>query len=254
MRAFLFAVSFLTRLPLPAWVHEVDARTLARGPLWFPTVGGLIGAATALITVGLGELLPPTVAVLLALAIEARLTGAMHEDALADCCDALGGGWTRARTLEIFKDSRLGTYGVLALMLGVFLRAAASFELFTRETDPSSFVAMLALAGFGGRLLMLAFLKALPPILSRESLASGFGRDLEWSGVTLAALPLLGLVMWVGDRHAQAMGLGLALAAALFGLAFRLITRRLGGSTGDVLGCVAFLGQLAILVALTARF
>jgi adenosylcobinamide-GDP ribazoletransferase len=254
MRAFLFAVSFLTRVPLPAWVHEVDDETLARGPLWFPLVGGLIGAVTGLVALGLVEVFSSWVAVLVALAFEARLTGAMHEDALADTCDALGGGWSRERTLEIFKDSRLGTYGVLALVLGIGLRAAASVDLLEAHTALGSgcFVGMMTLAAFSGRLLMLVFLKAMPPLKSRQSLASGFGAGLDWPGITLAGLPLFGLVVWVGDQEAQSMGLALALCALLFGLATRLIRRRLGGSTGDVLGCIAFLGQLVVLVALTS--
>lgn len=252
MRAFLFAVSFLTRLPLPAFVHEVEPKTLARGPLWFPLVGGLIGAVTGLVALGLSRFVSPWLAVLIALAIEARLTGAMHEDALADCFDALGGGWSRQRTLEIFKDSRLGTYGVLALILGVAIRAAASHDVLAGSSD--QFVLTLALAGFAGRLSMVFFLKLLPPIKRRESLASGFGEDLGWFGVAASALPLAGFVGWISTCNPRGLQVSLVLSLLLLAFAFRLVRRRLGGSTGDVLGCVAYLGQLATLVGMSASF
>ncbi len=90
---------------------------------WFPFVGALIGLATALVVSGADLLWPPAIAVLVALACEAVLTGAFHEDAVADCCDAFGGGWTRDDVLRILKDSRVGSYGVLGLGLAVALRA-----------------------------------------------------------------------------------------------------------------------------------
>ena len=276
-KSFLFAVSFLTRLPLPASVHEVDDATVAKGPLWFPLVGGLIGLSTGLVILGLASVLPSLLAIAIALAIEARLTGAMHEDALADSADALGGGWTRERTLEIFKDSRLGTYGVLALVLGVAIRALALdavLLMFVREPlggQPLVFLIIVTLAGFVGRLQMLAFLKALPPISGRTSLSQNFA-----GAVTPRALMLLAIVPVLlalstlyegrvdgsleGMRHFVGHSVGFTHILTALGLCLALhfsfcpyIRRKLGGSTGDVLGAVAFASQALVLVAFSTH-
>ena len=109
--AFLTAVQFLTRLPVSS--RAANPQSLRDCPRYFPLVGGMI----AVITIGLigvsSMIWPFWLVVLVALTLELRLTGAMHEDAVADCCDAFGGGWTRDLVLEIMEDSRLGTYGVL---------------------------------------------------------------------------------------------------------------------------------------------
>jgi len=125
--AFVTAIQFLTRLPVSS--RAADPQSLRDCPRYFPLVGGMI----AVITVGLiglsAMIWPFWLAVLIGLTLELRLTGAMHEDAVADCCDAFGGGWTRERVLEIMKDSRLGTYGVLGLVSAVIIRAAATIQL-----------------------------------------------------------------------------------------------------------------------------
>ncbi len=256
MEAFWFALSFLTRLPIAAAPAQPDAATLQRGRLFLPLVGGLIGLSTALLVLLLarGISLPLTLAVALALAFEARLTGAMHEDAVADCADALGGGWSRERTLEILRDSRLGSYGVLALVLGILLRLLALTALagglrLGLGIHPLRWCLALFFAGYAGRLQMLLLLRAVPPAPGRSSLsegigAGGWGRDL-WvcaAGLILPALALGTLSFWSW----LVWGAG---ALALHRWACRTAQVRLGGSTGDLLGAVAFAGQLLCLVS-----
>ncbi|WP_052711642.1 adenosylcobinamide-GDP ribazoletransferase [Elstera litoralis] len=110
-RRFRLALMFLTRLPVPI-NPAPEASEIAEAGDMFPLVGTLIGAATGAVFWGLSTLgLPPLVAAATALAAQLLLTGALHEDGLADMADGFGGGFTRARKLEIMRDSRLGTYG-----------------------------------------------------------------------------------------------------------------------------------------------
>ncbi|MFV0496105.1 adenosylcobinamide-GDP ribazoletransferase, partial [Mycobacterium sp.] len=129
--AAITAVQFLTRVPLPGGMNRPDPdRTLLRAAVvYFPLVGGLVGAFAGGVVWAALHVWPPVVAVALGLMAEALLTGAFHEDAVADCCDAFGGGWTRDDVLRIMKDSRVGSFGALGLMLAVLLRGGCLLSL-----------------------------------------------------------------------------------------------------------------------------
>lgn len=245
---FWFAVAFLTRFPVPRATHGVDAVTRGRSVVMFPLVGTMIGIFTAGLALLLGECLPFPLAVLIALAAEARLTGAMHEDALADAGDALGGGWSREDVLRILKDSRLGTYGTLALVFGVGLRYLAMLAL---PTD--AFFWSVVLAAGAGRWLMLWLFAVLPPIPERASLSGDLGSSVTtWQRVG-AALPLLPAAFLLGTDFALQLAIA-CVVGALFLCWYRAyLRRRLGGSTGDLLGASAFIGQLIALIALCAQ-
>jgi len=119
------AIGLLSRLPVPVDT-DLATRRGARAAWAYPLAGLVVGALAGLVAqVALWLGLPPSIAALLALAAMIAITGALHEDGLADSADGLWGGWDRARRLEIMKDSRIGTYGVLALGLTLLLRAAA---------------------------------------------------------------------------------------------------------------------------------
>ena len=141
IRAGLVAVQFLTRLPTPPVdLTDADERsaTLGQATAYFPAVGALIGLGTAGVILAAREVWPVGIAVTLGLVGEAILTGAFHEDAVADFCDAFGGGWTRDDVLRILKDSRVGAYGALGLGLAVALRGGslANLPAFPRFADP----------------------------------------------------------------------------------------------------------------------
>ncbi len=109
LRLLLTAVMFYTRLPVPRWVGHSDDQ-LNRATVYFPLIGWLVGGVAAGVYWGAAQLWPPLVAVLLSTGAGVLLTGAFHEDGLADTCDGFGGGWTRERILTIMKDSRVGKY------------------------------------------------------------------------------------------------------------------------------------------------
>ena len=171
-RAFFTAVQFLTRIPVPGGETR-DLSTfpedIKRGLQFFPVIGAGVGALTALALLIFDSVLPLPLAVIAALAVEARLTGAFHEDAVADFCDAFGGGWTRDEVLRILKDSRIGSYGALGLVLAVALRAGGLIAL----DSVWSAVAALVIAGMMARLVILAVMAVVPPVAAREGLRQG---------------------------------------------------------------------------------
>ena len=241
----LMALQFLTRLPVPALgrLDEAEARdALSRGMAWLPLAGALIGCVTAGLFVAARLIWSPWVAAILALAVEARLTGAFHEDAVADFCDGFGGGRTAEDVHRILKDSRIGSYGALGLGLAVLLRVATTADL----PAPLAFAGIVGAAAMG-RLWSVAVMATVAPSGGGSGVARaiGSGGPMLLAGGALAAVPgLLPLLV----RAPMALG-GALIAGALFLLWFgRLLRRRIGGSTGDCLGFAAYAGQLAVLL------
>lgn len=249
----LLAIQFLTRLPVSAAIPALDAAQLKTGlrrsVLWFPVVGGIVGCIGALVLWSAGMIWPRIVAVAVMLIVEARLTGAFHEDAVADFCDGFGGGMTAARIREIMKDSRIGSYGALGLMLAVGLRAALLIALPAALLLP----ALIASAAFG-RWAAVVVMVIVPPIDQAGSLAKDIGQRpglATLSGATLLTLPFLAPLALLAPVAVLA-----GTAAALgFLLCFRgLLMRHLGGVTGDCLGFAVYAGQLILLLCVVAQW
>ncbi|MFM7404994.1 MAG: adenosylcobinamide-GDP ribazoletransferase [Erythrobacter sp.] len=250
----LLALQFLTRVPTPLLdslrADQVQAG-LMRAVGWFPLVGTLIGAVTAASIVSLAQILPLAVAVVIALIVEARLTGAFHEDAVADFCDAFGGGYAAEDVRRIMKDSRVGSYGALGLGLAVALRAALLISLPVTAQPVLAGVAIIA-SGCFARLVVVAAMAFIPPVPTGTGLAKDIGGGVNLMTVltgTLTALPALGALAWLHwPSLIAAVG-----AAALFLIWLRgMLMRRIGGSTGDCLGFAAYAGQLILLLVVVA--
>lgn len=243
--ALFAAIRFLTRLPVPQTTTSAEqaARELRAGVVAFPVVGTMIGLHSVGVLVLAGYLWPPPVAVLLMLAVEALLTGAFHEDAVADYCDAFGGGWTRDDILRIMKDSRQGTYGVLGLTLAVALRAALLMSL----SGPLLYAALVASATWG-RLVILFVMWQVPPLTDRASLAKDVASRVTGREVCLAAwLAGPGLVVWVLLDPVATLAALLVTVAFLIWYRSHLL-RTIDGTTGDCLGMSCYAGQLIVLL------
>jgi len=234
MRGFIGAVSLLTRVPVRA-----DANT-TRTTAWLPVVGVLIGSAVAGVYVGMRAVTPSLVAASVAVTVGIALTGALHEDGLADVADAFGAGVDRARTLEILRDPRHGTYGVLALVVSVVVRIAALAAL----DVPAALVALPAAHGIaraaasGG---MIAVRPARGDGLG-AAYATGKAGALVGGAVVCAAA-----IVATGPWALAASAIGAVAAVTLSALA----VRKAGGFTGDVLGAIeqATEGGVLILAA-----
>ena len=231
------AFGLLTRLPLPLTAPDVAQAAWA-----FALVGmavGLLAGLAGLIAIWFG--LPIPLAALVALTAQIILTGAMHEDGLADTVDGLWGGWNREQRLEIMKDSHIGTFGTLALILSVSSRWAAFWLLF--ELDGAWAVAALITAGALSRATMPVLMCALPNARG-AGLSHGVGQP-EWRmagwGAALAALAAVILMGW--------SGIGAAIAAMAASVAVGLIAKsKINGQTGDILGATQQIVEIAILL------
>jgi adenosylcobinamide-GDP ribazoletransferase len=237
---FLLVLGFFTRLPVGDFSGVWHGR-LAGGVWAFPVVGlviGGVGAAAWGLALWAG--LPPLLSAVFVVISQVLLTGALHEDGLSDVADGFGGGRDRAAKLEIMRDSRVGAYGVLAIVLAVIMRIAAIAEL------QDVFAALLA-AGAASR-AAIAGLMAILPAARSDGLGAATGRPeaglLPAMGVALlVCLVMLGIGAAVIAACAAAVGW-----AAIYGLA----RRQIGGQTGDVLGACQQISELAVLVALVA--
>lgn len=232
------AFALLTRLPVPD--HQ---ETGARSVWAWPVVGaalGAIAAAAAALALGLG--FTPGVVAALVLALSAMLTGGLHEDGLSDTADGLFGGWTRERRLEIMKDSRVGSFGVLALVLVTLARWSA---LATVLADGSLWG--LVAAGALSRAPMGLVMAALPNARG-TGLSHATGRPSVEAGLTGAALTVACAVLFAGWAALPM----LALVAGVTALLARTAQVRIGGQTGDILGASQQLAETAALAVLAA--
>jgi adenosylcobinamide-GDP ribazoletransferase len=250
LRLALIALQFLTRVPVPRWVGYRD-EWLHESARHFPLVGAAIGATAALALLLASMVWPWPVAVLLSMAVTLIATGAFHEDGLADTFDALGGAVSRERALVIMKDSRLGTYGTVALIVVLVLKAATLIAL------ASDALAALVLAHTASRALPVLLIRVLPyggdaesakakPLAQRVS-AAGVGVACAW------VVAVASLLVVTGALPAQRVALALVAACAVAWAMARWLRRRLQGFTGDTLGAAQQLGELAIYLALCAQ-
>jgi adenosylcobinamide-GDP ribazoletransferase len=242
VQLLLSATQFLTRLPIRPRSYDPD--WLPRGAKYFPLVGVLVGCLGGAVLLLAGTVWPAPLPQILALAATLLATGALHEDGLADCADSFG-GWTRETRLEIMKDSRLGTYGALGLLITLGLQAA-SLSALPAAHGALCLVAAHAAGRLGPVLIMAAVPYAGDPAASRiehrpERPAAG--------EVALAALfGLAPLALLPPERAA----IGLLVGGAAACVAAFVLCRRLGGYTGDVLGAALVVFQTMFLLGLAA--
>ncbi|KRR20786.1 MULTISPECIES: adenosylcobinamide-GDP ribazoletransferase [Bradyrhizobium] len=238
------AISLSTLLPLgPA--TPVSDGDVARASWALPVAGLLVGfAGGAVYWIAREVGLMPSPAAMLALAATVLVTGAMHEDGLADTADGLGGGRTRERKLEIMRDSRIGTYGACALVASLILRWSALETI----AEPMSIAAALSVANAAARAGMPAFMWLIPPARS-DGLSARAGRPPGRSAAIAFALGGLCLVFGSGPSKAMIGVILLSLAGLI--LAW-LATRQVGGQTGDILGAFEQIGEIVVLLMTAA--
>lgn len=249
LRLFFIAMQFLTRLPAPRWVGFAP-EWLNQSARHFPAVGLLVGAVAALVLV-LGELLfPPAVAVGLSMAATLLLTGAFHEDGWADTCDALGGGASigRERALVIMKDSRIGTYGAVGLIVMLGLKAATLTALPLALAVPA-----LLFAHTASRAAAVALIRWLPYAGDTEhAKAKPLAQRISRAGLAVALCWLMVLCLalgWAAQRWGDpallpSILIGLVAVAGAAAWCARWFRQRLGGYTGDTLGAMQQLTEL----------
>jgi adenosylcobinamide-GDP ribazoletransferase len=235
---------FLTRLPL---THDAPvAKGELSQALWTaPLVGIVVGLAGAIVfSVAVAFRLPLLPAAVLAVAVTTVMTGALHEDGLADVADGFGGGATRERKLEIMRDSRIGTYGVCALILSFMLRVGAIVEL----GDNAAVLPALIAAHAGSRACIPLFMQIVSPARA-DGLSADAGAPS--SAVSLAAV-LLGAVVLMACLGIKAGIIALLLLTGAGAFLAWLCWRQIQGQTGDVLGALEQAGEMIVLLVAAA--
>lgn len=235
------AFALLTRLPLPHFHAATEARRpAARGAWAYP----LVGIVLALIAAGVGEAFgrmgaTPALSAFFVLIVLVMLSGAMHEDGLADCADGFWGGWSADKRLRIMKDSVVGSYGVIALVLSLFLRWYLISELIT----DGAMLWPLVIAACGSRAAMVWVMNSLP-IARRDGLSDRTGRP----GAIATGLAV-GLAVIVMIAAPDVSAFWLFVVAGFAALVVRQVARRkIGGQTGDVLGATQQVVEIALLI------
>ena len=232
------AIGLLTRLPVTS-----DGTRGARAAWAWP----LAGVAVAFIAVCVGWItsllgVPAPLIAALVLGVQIMATGALHEDGLADCADGFWGGMDRERRLTIMKDSRIGVYGVVALVLALMVRWSALTLLIEADALFGALIATAALS----RVPMVALMATLPPA-REDGLSRLVGRPDQDTALVAAALAATLALITIGF---SAVPVAVIIVAVAFGLG-RLALSRIGGQTGDVLGASQQLSEIGALIILT---
>ena len=235
----LLAVQTLTRLPAPSPKRPPDARMLAWSAVFYPLVGALLGGVGAAAYFCLGPVLPRSVVMLVILSLWVLLTGALHEDGLADTFDAFGSRRSREDILRVLKDSRVGSYGALALILATLLRWQG-LTLLDEELTTATLVAMQVLPRAG--IVPAAYLAG----AATTGLGGAFAASLSPLPVVAAMSVGLGIAVLFGGTMTVFPALVAVAVAVLAAIYFK---RRIGGVTGDCLGAAAQLQEVAIVLA-----
>jgi adenosylcobinamide-GDP ribazoletransferase len=256
-RYFLLAVGFFTRIPVPNFAN-FEEQELNYSAKYFPLVGIIVGVVGALVFLLAAQIFPTNIAVLLSMVATIYVTGAFHEDGMADSIDGIGGGWDRERILTIMQDSRLGTYGAIALFLMLF----AKFQVL--NTLPAHSVAYVLIAAHALSRLCAVYVMATLDYVKASGKAKPLAVAVQLKDLVVATvfglLPLV-LLYWyllpdVTDvRDVATFTLSWLLSISFIWVWWRnKIKHWLGGYTGDCLGAMQQMTELAFYLGVLAYF
>lgn len=242
MKRFLTAVGFLTTIPIPSRA-SLGIEELGRAAVWFPLIGALLGGLVALIQLSLVRIFPVSVSAVLSVAAWVYLTGGLHLDGLADSYDGLTHSSSAERRLEIMKDPRLGTLGVVGLILTLILKVSALAAM------PANCIWLaLPLAASAARWLLLW--SADQPAARPDGVGALFKQSVTSWDVVLAAIIPVGLAVLCGWQGLASLAVGCLCALGIF----KLARVRLGGVTGDVLGFMLETVEAGIMLVFLVKF
>lgn len=244
LKIFYTAVMFYTRIPCPKWVDHSE-EYLNKATRYFPVIGWMVGAVTALTLYACFWILPLSLAVILSAAIGILLTGAFHEDGFADVCDGFGGGWTKQKILDIMKDSRIGAYGVIGTILLLSLKFFTLYEI--ARFDIILCCKILLLAHTLSRFAAIILRKNLEYVRENEdSKAKPIAKQTNFRDYLLAFLfSLIPLVLF---KTAMILLLFFPLILIVFYLRY-YFKKWIGGYTGDCLGAAQQISEVVLYIS-----
>ena len=242
MKYFLIALQFLTRMPVKI-KDKIEERDYGYSMAWFPAVGLILGVILAMVFKLAIFLFNPAIAVVLVITVYMFLSGALHIDGLSDACDGLyGGKGDKVKTLEIMKDSRIGTIGALALVLDVGLRFALLYSL-PVSIIPASLILMTVLGRWSQGLFSLN-----APSARAESRGGYFSGSLTPGIFGFSSLTMLGICLFL--LKPVSLILLLLFLILIICLAKNYFRRKIGGITGDTIGALNEAVEILVLLCM----
>lgn len=248
LRLFFIALQFFTRIPIPAWVG-FEADWLRQSSRYFPATGWVVGAVCAGAYAGAAGLWPHAVAVVLSTIAGILLTGAFHEDGFADVCDGFGGGMTPDRVLEIMKDSRVGAYGAIGILLMLALKLTLLISL------PAPLIVPALLIAHPVSRLASCSLIWLMQYARHEGKAKPLAQEMHSGEFLIACLTVLlpvALLLYYFPFQPISLLTAFVLIVLLTWRLARMFQRRISGFTGDCLGATQQVAEVAIYMGLLA--
>ncbi len=240
-RGLLLAIGFFTRIPVPALpdFHEQELNTAAK---YFPLAGIIVGAFAAIVYSLANAVLPQDIAVLLSMVATIWLTGAFHEDGLTDAIDGLGGGWEKEQVLQIMQDSRIGSYGVVGIVLVLSLKFAALNHF------PPLLVPVLLIAGHSLSRLGAVMVMATQRYVKYSGKSKPLATSMPLTHLAVAALFGLLPLLWLPSSWYW----GIVPVAAVWMWFSLILKKRIGGYTGDCLGAMQQLTEVSFYLGVLA--
>ena len=244
LQVFLTAIMFFTRIPCPKWVDH-KPEYLRKSAKYFSLVGIVVGCIGAFVFFCSSFIFSSEIALMLSIFSTIYVTGAFHEDGFADVCDGLGGGWTKEKILLIMKDSRLGTYGTVGLLLLLAIKFSALREV------PTHYIPLALIAGHGlSRFIATTLLYTHPYVRDTEdSKAKPAAKDVTIGMLAVSAIIGISPLFFFKTSYVFLTIIPMYLAKAYLGNKFK---KWLGGQTGDCAGAVQQLSEVVFYLSIVA--
>jgi adenosylcobinamide-GDP ribazoletransferase len=251
IQIFLTAVMFYTRIPCPKWIDH-DPVFISLCTRYFPLIGWMVGGVYAGTILLCSFLFSPLVSVIIGMVISILLTGAFHEDGFADVCDGFGGGWTKEKILAIMKDSRVGTYGIVGVILIFMLKGILTEELL-QNNQALTFILLMISSHSLSRMMAVSIIYSLPYAREdQDSKAKPVAAGISFSNVLIAlffgAAPFVYFLLQTNWFFSVAL---IPLAFITFYLS-RYFKKWIGGYTGDCLGATQQVNEAVFLLSVLA--
>lgn len=246
IQIFFTAIMFYTRIPCPTWVDHSE-EYLNKATRYFPLIGWIVGGVSGMVFLGSTYLLPTPVSIILSMVAGILVTGAFHEDGWADVCDGFGGGWTKEKILKIMKDSVVGAYGVIGVVLILLMKFVLLWEI-SKSTTNFQFVLVLLTAHSVSRFCAVTMIFSHSYVRENEdSKAKPVAKKLPFNNFIVAGLfGLVPLALFQNLLYALVIVLPM-LAKTYLGYYFK---KWIGGYTGDCLGATQQLTEVAFYLGL----
>lgn len=236
---FFIAMAFFTRIPVPTWV-SFNKESLNKANRYFALIGILIGVMSALVYMLSLQILPVSVSILFAMLTSILITGAFHEDGLADCADGLGGGWTIADKLKIMKDSNIGTYGAVTLVLTLLFKFTLLIEL--AKINANLIIPTLILAHCLSRVASASIIFTDNYVSESEtSKSKSLAKNQSLNELFILLITGVFALIVTNTGAIISLIIGLIILRYLLILFFR---KQIGGYTGDTLGATQQISEL----------